>query len=124
MTARKNSASLIAFQGAPGAYSDLACREVGCAEKHSGLDPRERTSALVRQLESTAAVSERAGEIAPQPQHLAEKSVRPVQSFETALLLVGEESVGSGAVASGSLRVRERRQDAWLVPQRGAPRAR
>jgi prephenate dehydratase len=28
MTARKNPASLIAFQGAPGAYSDLACREV------------------------------------------------------------------------------------------------
>ena len=28
MTARKNPASLIAFQGALGAYSDLACREV------------------------------------------------------------------------------------------------
>ena len=28
MTARKTPASLIAFQGAPGAYSDLACREV------------------------------------------------------------------------------------------------
>jgi prephenate dehydratase len=28
MMARKNPASLIAFQGAPGAYSDLACREV------------------------------------------------------------------------------------------------
>jgi prephenate dehydratase len=28
MTARKHPASLIAFQGAPGAYSDLACREV------------------------------------------------------------------------------------------------
>jgi prephenate dehydratase len=28
MTARQNRASLIAFQGAPGAYSDLACREV------------------------------------------------------------------------------------------------
>jgi prephenate dehydratase len=28
MSARKNPASLIAFQGAPGAYSDLACREV------------------------------------------------------------------------------------------------
>jgi prephenate dehydratase len=28
MTARQNPASLIAFQGAPGAYSDLACREV------------------------------------------------------------------------------------------------
>jgi prephenate dehydratase len=28
MTSRKNQDSLIAFQGAPGAYSDLACREV------------------------------------------------------------------------------------------------
>jgi prephenate dehydratase len=28
MTARQKPASLIAFQGAPGAYSDLACREV------------------------------------------------------------------------------------------------
>jgi prephenate dehydratase len=28
MTSRKNPASSIAFQGAPGAYSDLACREV------------------------------------------------------------------------------------------------
>jgi prephenate dehydratase len=28
MTSRKNQPSLIAFQGAPGAYSDLACREV------------------------------------------------------------------------------------------------
>jgi prephenate dehydratase len=28
MRARKNPAALIAFQGAPGAYSDLACREV------------------------------------------------------------------------------------------------
>jgi prephenate dehydratase len=28
MTSRQNPASLIAFQGAPGAYSDLACREV------------------------------------------------------------------------------------------------
>src|SRR2546426_10665356 len=36
----------------------------------------------------------------------------------------GEERAGSGAIASGPLRVRERRQDARLVPQCGAPRAR
>src|SRR3989475_9917194 len=36
----------------------------------------------------------------------------------------GEERAGAGAIASGPLRVRERRQDARLVPQCGAPRAR
>ena len=36
----------------------------------------------------------------------------------------GEEGAGSGAIAGGPLRVRERRQDARLVPQCGAPRAR
>src|SRR2546422_1535639 len=36
----------------------------------------------------------------------------------------GEERAGSGAIAGGPLRVRERRQDARLVPQCGAPRAR
>src|SRR2546428_5130926 len=36
----------------------------------------------------------------------------------------GEERPGSGAIAGGPLRVRERRQDARLVPQCGASRAR
>ena len=33
---------------------------------------------------------------------------------------LGEERAGSGAVTGGQLRVRERREDARLVPQRGA----
>src|SRR5439155_2004433 len=48
----------------------------------------------------------------------------PAASPLDGLARFGEESAGSGAVASGSPRVRERRQDARLVPERGAPRAR
>src|SRR5207245_1012443 len=70
---------------------DVAGGELGGAEKRGGLDTGERTAALFRQLGGTAAVSERAGEIAPQPQHLAQESVRPVQGFESPVLLVSEE---------------------------------
>src|SRR5437762_1462403 len=70
---------------------DVAGGELGGAEKRGGLDPGERASALFRQLDSPAAVSERAGEIAPQPEHLAQESVRAVQGFESSFLLVGEE---------------------------------
>ena len=70
---------------------DVAGGELGGAEKRGGLDPGERAAALFRQLDGTAAVSERTGEIAPQPQHLAQESVRPVQGFESSRSLVGEE---------------------------------
>ena len=36
-------------------------------------------------------MSERGGEIASQPQHLAEESVRAVQGFESVLVVVGEQ---------------------------------
>ncbi len=80
----------------PHGGGDIAGRELGGAEKRRGLDLGERTSPLSRHLDSTAATRERAGEIAPQPQHLTQESVRPVQSFESALLLVGEERFQGG----------------------------
>src|SRR5439155_14974603 len=75
---------------------DVAGRELGRAEKGGGLDPGERTTALFRQLDSTAAVSKCPAEITPQPQHLAQESVRPVEGFESPLLLVGEERFQAG----------------------------
>src|SRR3989441_11543260 len=45
----------------------------------------------------------------------------PASSPIDELTRLGEERAGSRAVAGGQLRVRERREDARLVPQRGAP---
>src|SRR6266436_4962000 len=44
----------------------------------------------------------------------------PTSSPVDDLTRVREERAGSRAVTGGQLRVRERREDAWLVPQRGA----
>ncbi len=100
---RRQDARLVPQGGAPRARErerglertrgggDVAGGELGGAEKRGGLDPGERTAALFGQLSGPAAVSERAGEIAPQPQHLAQESVRPAQGFESPVLLVGEE---------------------------------
>src|SRR5206468_10952694 len=98
-------------------------RELGCAEKRGGLDPGERTPALFRQLDRTAAVGERAGEIAPQPQDLAQESVRPVQGFELPLLLVGEERF-QGRLTVGRLPLvgaRQRPPDATEGRRGGTP---
>ena len=45
----------------------------------------------------------------------------PASSPVDELTRFGEERAGSRAVAGGQLRVRERREDARLVPQRGVP---
>src|SRR3989441_7480238 len=105
---RRQDARLVPQCGAPRARErerslerargggDVAGGELGGAEKRGGLDPGERASALFRQLDSPAAVSERAGEIAPQPEHLAQESVRAVQGFESSFLFVGEERFQAG----------------------------
>src|SRR4029077_6998848 len=48
----------------------------------------------------------------------------PAQPPLDGLARFDEERAGSRAIAGGPLRVRERRQDARLVPQCGPPRAR
>src|SRR2546425_5233657 len=100
---RRQDARLVPQCGAPRARErerglerargggDVARRELGGAEKRGGLDPGERTAALFRQLGGTAAVGERAGEIAPQPQQLPQESVRPAQGLESPRPLVREE---------------------------------
>jgi hypothetical protein len=60
----------------------------------AGLDPEERTAALVRELDRAPAVSERPREISPQPHHLAQESARSVEGLKP--LFVGEERLQPG----------------------------
>ena len=71
---------------------EVAVRELRRAEERGGLHPREHASALFRELDGTAAVGERAGQITPQAQHLAQERVRSVEGLECVLALLGEES--------------------------------
>jgi hypothetical protein len=70
--------------------------ELRSAEKRRGLHPGEHASALFRELDGTAAVGERAGQITPQAQHLAEDCVRSVEGLERALALLDEECFQGG----------------------------
>ena len=45
---------------------EVAAGELGSAEKRRGLHPREHASALFRELDGTATMGERAGQITPQ----------------------------------------------------------
>src|SRR5207244_11694707 len=74
-----------------GGRGDVAVGELGGTEKRGGLDTRERASALFGQRDGTAAVHERAGNIASQPQHLAQESMRPVERRESGRALLGQE---------------------------------
>jgi hypothetical protein len=105
---RREDARLVPQRGAPIASDrerllehtrgrgEVAIRELGSAEKRRGLHPREHTSALFRELDGTAAVGERAGQITPQAQHLAQECVRSVEGLECALALLGEECFQGG----------------------------
>src|SRR3989454_5864684 len=74
----------------------VAVRELGSAEERRGLHPREHASVLFRELDGAAAVGERAGQVTPQPQHLAQEGVRSVEGLECALALFGEECLQGG----------------------------
>src|SRR5207247_802813 len=78
------------------ARGEGAVRELRSAEKRRGLHPREHASALFRELDGTAAVGERAGQITPQAPHLAQDCVRSVEGLERALALLGEECLQGG----------------------------
>src|SRR2546422_266805 len=75
---------------------EVAVRELRSGEKRRGLHPREHASALFRELDGTAAVGERARQITPQAQHLAQDCVRSVEGLECALALLGEECLQAG----------------------------
>src|SRR5205085_2474422 len=75
----------------PRGRGGVAVRQLRSAEKRRGLHPREHASALFRELDRTAAVGERAAQITPQAQHLAQECVRSVDGLECGLALLGEE---------------------------------
>src|SRR6185503_19481756 len=56
MTSRNASAELIAFQGAPGAYSDLACRQVFPAMATLPCESFEDAMAAVRDGQAALAM--------------------------------------------------------------------
>ena len=105
---RREDARLVPQRGAPIASErerpleqargrgEVAVRELRGAEKRRGLHPREHASALFRELDGTAAVGERAGQIAPQAEHLAQECVRSVEGLERGLALLGEEGPQGG----------------------------
>src|SRR5882762_8786972 len=74
---------------------EVAVSELCSAEKRRGLHSREHASALFREIDGTTAVGERAGQITPQAQHLAQECVRSVKGLECAFLL-GEECLQGG----------------------------
>src|SRR5881227_446922 len=79
---RREDARLVPQRGAPitsererplehtRGRGEVAVRQLRSAEKRRGLHPSEHASALFRELDGTAAVGERAGQITPQAQHL------------------------------------------------------
>src|SRR5881296_2060672 len=102
---------------------EVAVRELRSAEKRRGLHPREHASALFRELDGTAAVGERAGQITPQAQHLAQDCVRSVEGLECALALLGEECLQGGLSLSRAPEVcaRQRPPDAAQAKCGGTP---
>src|SRR5207247_1419253 len=102
---------------------EVAGRELRSAEKRRGLHPREHASALFRELDGTAAVGERAGQITPQAQHLAQDCVRSVEGLECALALLGEECLQGGLSLSRAPEVcaRQRPPDAAQAKCGGTP---
>src|SRR5256712_2741423 len=105
---RREDARLVPQRGAPitsererplehtRGRGEVAVRELRSAEKRRGLHPREHASALFRELDGTAAVGERAGQIPPQAQHLAQNCACSVEGLECALALLGEECLQGG----------------------------
>src|SRR2546428_7034827 len=105
---RREDARLVPQRGAPitsererpleyaRGRGEVAVRELRSAEKRRGLHPRGHASALFRELDGTAAVGERAGQITPQAQHLAQDCVRSVEGLESAVALLGEECLQGG----------------------------
>src|SRR6184192_801419 len=75
---------------------EVAVRQLRSAEKRRGLHPREHASALFRELDRTAAVGQRAGQITPEAQDLTQECVRSVEGLECAVLLLGEECFQRG----------------------------
>src|SRR5438067_4896061 len=94
---RREDARLVPQRGAPTASErarplehprgrgGVAVRQLRSAEKRRGLPPREHAPALFRELDRTVAVGERAGQITPQAQHLAQECVRSVDGLECGL---------------------------------------
>src|SRR6059036_1320479 len=81
---------------------------------------REGVQGLERALDRVAVGGALRSQEANPRQGDIEGAKPPASSPVDELTRLGEECAGSRAVAGGQLRVRERREDAWLVPQRGA----
>src|SRR5881409_1261795 len=102
---------------------EVAVRELRSAEKRRGLHPREHAFALFRELDGTAAVGERAEQMTPQAQHLAQECVRSVEGLECALTLLGEECLQGGLSLGRAPEVcaRQRPPDAAQARGGGTP---
>ena len=109
----------MATQGSRGESHTLEC---GDAPIRIGAQlGREGVQGLERPLDRGAVGGGLRSQEANTDQRDIEGAGPPASSPVDELTRLGEECAGFRAVTGGQLRVRERREDARLVPQRGAP---